>query len=399
MILLENKKDCCGCAACVQICPKQCIQLMEDNEGFLYPKIDQLACIDCGRCDLVCPVINQSEKRKPIKIYAAKNRDEQIREESSSGGIFTLIAEQVIMEGGCVFGACFDDNWGVVHDCREKIGDLGAFRGSKYLQSEVRDTYNQCKKYLKQSRKVLYSGTPCQIAGLKKFLNKDYSNLLTVDFICHGVPSPKVWQLYKQELLDKYNDIYSQNTSELTNISFRNKTEGWKKFSFIANIKLSTKEDVIFRETLDNNIYMKGFLRDLYLRPSCYECPSRNFKSDSDITIADFWGVENELKEFDDDKGVSLLMINTLKGESELSKLDSNIQLILSSYEQALRGNPSMENNPSMHKKRDSFFADLEKKKLSELIKDNINPTFKEKIFLLKRRIRNKFLYLWKVRK
>ena len=233
---MENKKDCCGCTACVQVCPKQCILFKEDEEGFLYPEIDQTICIDCGRCDLVCPVINPYENRKPIKTYAAKNKDECIRKKSSSGGIFTLLAEQTVKEGRCVFGARFDDNWDVVHDYEETINGLAKFRGSKYTQSNIGNTYRQCKEQLKQSRKVLYSGTPCQIAGLNHFLNKDYHNLITVDFVCHGVPSPKVWRLYKQELLNKDQDIHTQNASEFTCISFREKIVGWKKYSFVANI-------------------------------------------------------------------------------------------------------------------------------------------------------------------
>ena len=201
MIEIKEKAFCCGCNACVQRCPKQCISMHEDEEGFLYPRVDKTICIECGLCEKVCPVINQNEPRKPLKVYAAYNKDEKIRRESSSGGVFTAIAEQVIDEGGIVFGACFDENWEVKHDYTETKEGLKAFRGSKYVQSRIKDNYQKAEHYLKEGRKVLFSGTPCQIAGLKKYLCKEYENLLTVDFICHGVPSPKVWRMYLNETI------------------------------------------------------------------------------------------------------------------------------------------------------------------------------------------------------
>lgn len=192
MIEIKDKKDCCGCSACVQKCPKQCISLKEDNEGFLYPEVDKSMCINCGLCEKVCPVLHQGESRKPLKVYAAKNQDEEIRRQSSSGGIFTLLAEKTIQDGGVVFGARFDEHWEVKHDYTETIEGLAAFRGSKYVQSRMEDNYRKAEMFLKQGRKVLFSGTPCQVAGLKRFLRKYYGNLLTIDMVCHGVPSPLV---------------------------------------------------------------------------------------------------------------------------------------------------------------------------------------------------------------
>ena len=196
MIDIKEKNNCCGCSACVQICPKQCISMAADNEGFLYPQVNSAICIDCGLCEKVCPVINQSAPREPLVVYAAKNNNEDIRLKSSSGGIFTLLAEKVIEEGGVVFGAKFDADWNVVHDYTETIEGLAAFRGSKYVQSIIGDNFKTAKQFLNNGRKVLFSGTPCQIAGLKKYLRKEYDNLLTVDVVCHGVPSPMVWRDY-----------------------------------------------------------------------------------------------------------------------------------------------------------------------------------------------------------
>lgn len=203
MISINDKKDCCGCAACVQRCPKQCITLHEDNEGFLYPQVDESLCIDCGLCEKVCPVINQADERTPLGVYAAKNPNESVRMQSSSGGVFTMLAERIIDEDGVVFGACFDERWEVVHSYVETKEALAKFRGSKYVQSKIGSTYQQVEGFLKSGRKVLFSGTPCQIAGLKKYLRKEYDNLLAVDFICHGVPSPGVFRTYLQEEINR----------------------------------------------------------------------------------------------------------------------------------------------------------------------------------------------------
>ena len=238
MIEIKDKKDCCGCQACVTVCTKHCIAMQADNEGFLYPIVDKSACTNCGLCEKVCPVINQSEPHKPLKVYAAKNKNEDIRRQSSSGGIFTLLAEKVINEGGVVFGARFNENWNVVHSWTDTKEGIAALRGSKYVQSTIGNTYNEAREFLKQGRKVLFSGTPCQIAGLKKFLRKEYNNLLTVDVVCHGVPSPLVWRKYLEEVREniraereagKNTVSFSLNDLPvITGISFRDKTHGWK---------------------------------------------------------------------------------------------------------------------------------------------------------------------------
>lgn len=199
MIDIIQKQDCCGCEACVQICPKGCMCMVEDTEGFLYPQVDKSVCVNCGLCEKVCPVIHQNKSRTPLKVYAAKNMDEEVRLKSSSGGIFTLLAESVIKRGGVVFGAKFDDEWMVVHDYTDNIEGVAAFRGSKYVQSIIGNAYRKVEQFLKSGRMVLFTGTPCQIAGLKKYLRKEYKKLLAVDLVCHGVPSPKVWQMYLEE--------------------------------------------------------------------------------------------------------------------------------------------------------------------------------------------------------
>ena len=223
MITINNKHNCCGCSACVQACPKQCISFEEDEQGFRYPLVDKAICVDCGMCEKVCPVLNAGEPRQPLAVYAAINPNEEIRKESSSGGIFTALAESVLDEGGVVFGARFNDQWEVVHAYTESKEGLAPFRGSKYVQSRVGETYRQTKVFLQQGRKVMYTGTPCQIAGLKRYLGKEYDQLLTVDVVCHGVPSPMVWRDYLR-------DITSDNLPQIASINFRDKSTGWKNF-------------------------------------------------------------------------------------------------------------------------------------------------------------------------
>ena len=249
MINIEDKKQCCGCSACVQRCPKQCIVMKEDEEGFLYPVADKDVCIDCNLCEQVCPVLRQREEREPLDVYAAFNKNEEVRMQSSSGGVFTALAESIIKEGGVVFGARFNEDWEVVHDYVETVEGLSAFRGSKYVQSRIGCTFSQAEQFLKQGRKVLFSGTPCQIAGLKLFLRKEYENLLSVDFICHGVPSPGVWRQYLNEFIalmgNKKNSVFSpskpmvlNSIRDISRIEFRNKRLGWKKFSFALTLSV-----------------------------------------------------------------------------------------------------------------------------------------------------------------
>ena len=376
MIRITDKKDCCGCHACASVCARHSITMQEDNEGFLYPVVDTSTCTDCGLCEKVCPVINQDEPRNPLKVYAAKNRNEEIRRQSSSGGIFTPLAEAVIHDGGIVFGAKFDKEWNVIHAWTDTIEGIPDFRGSKYVQSTIGNTYREAREFLKQGRKVLFSGTPCQIAGLRKFLCKEYDNLFAVDVVCHGVPSPLVWRKYLEETRenlraerDAGKNTVSSSLKDLpviTGISFRDKTHGWKKFGFRLRYTASeAAENSVSDSAIDHvhdflqpfpeNIFMKGFLKNLYLRPSCYACAARSGKSGSDISIADFWGVQNYYPEFDDDKGVGLVLVNTNKGRNAYEQINANN--IESTYEQGLKQNPCIEHSVVKTKYVDAFWT------------------------------------------
>lgn len=377
MINNTNKSQCCGCHSCVQICPKKCISMREDEEGFLYPHVDINICIDCHLCENVCPVINKNESRTPLACYAAKNPNEKIRMESSSGGVFTMLAEEVINEGGVVFGAGFNRKWQVVHSYTEKKDGLAVFRGSKYVQSVIGNTYKEAEIFLKKGRNVLFSGTPCQIAGLKNYLRKDYDNLITVDFICHGVPSPGVFRWYLQEelcnhasLKDMGSASFSSITSipkgdvqmpegiSVTDIRFRDKREGWKKYCFVLQLDEEStggeRRVVTYSTNLHKNLYLKGFLKDLYLRPSCYECPSKCLNSQSDITIADFWGISKINSALDDNKGTSAILENSVKGQRLLEKIE--LKLYDVSYNDIVMYNSAINHSSKVPSNRNKFW-------------------------------------------
>lgn len=397
MIELVDKHTCCGCSACVQKCPRQCISIIEDEEGFLYPVVNKEDCIDCGLCEKVCPVIHQSEERKPLKTYAAKNKDEDIRILSSSGGFFTLLAEEVIKEGGVVFGAKFDDRWEVKHDYTETIDGLHVFRSSKYVQSRIEDNYKKAESFLKSGRRVLFSGTPCQIAGLKRFLRKEYDNLLTVDFVCHGVPSPKVWRRYLTEtvahMCDKNtvsSDPISKENAHIKSISFRNKCSGWKKYSFALTLSATTrsgaKNTVSLVDVFSKNTFMKGFLANLYLRPSCYTCPAKCGKSGSDITIGDLWGAPSIIGQDDDDRGTSLVLINR---EVPLFRESASLWIKDIEYRLALANNYCIERSVKEPKKRKQFYLLYTKRKysLETIISRLAKVSFYDKFITLIKRI------------
>lgn len=309
MINITDKHNCCGCSACIQICSNQCISFDEDEQGFCYPLVNKKLCIDCGLCEKVCPSINQDEQNKPLRVFAAINPNEEIRMKSSSGGIFTMLAEAIIDEGGVVFGARFDENWEVRHDYTETKEGLEAFRGSKYVQSLIGETYRQALEYLKRGRKVLFSGTSCQIAALNKYLRIEYDNLLAVDVVCHGVPSPLVWREYLKEV--------NPSKKKISYINLRDKSRGWARYSYVIKSQNST----LYDDYAANSLYLQGFTWNFYLRPSCYKCPAKNGKSKSDITLADNWGYVNTCPEMFDNKGLSTIVVNTQKGEEFLAAI------------------------------------------------------------------------------
>lgn len=367
MINIVNKKDCVGCEGCVQICPKNCISFDMDTQGFGYPKVDLNRCIKCNLCDRVCPVINQSEEMIPLKIYSATNLNEEVLKDSSSGGVFFAIAKEIINSGGVVFGARYSDNWEVIHDYTETIEGLKVFQGSKYVQSRIGNTYKNVLNFLKSGRKVLFTGTPCQIAGLRLYLRNEFKDLLLcVDIICHGVPSPRIWREYLHDITCSLknannNDSKQENRYKIliTSISFRNKREGWENSGFSVDYTkqiVSNKTQSIninLYEKLDSNAYFWSFNSSLTLRPSCFFCPAKCGKSLSDLTIGDFWHVKRLKKESYHKGGVSLVLVNSDIG---LKYINENLSPKPTTYDIAKESNPALINSIKCPKRYKEFW-------------------------------------------
>lgn len=365
MIEILRKEDCVGCGACGQRCPKSCIEMQADEQGFLYPKVDADRCIDCGLCEKVCPVLNQDESRVPEGVYAAKNRDSTVKMNSSSGGVFFALAKKVIDDGGIVFGARFNENCEVVHDYAETVGGLVAFQGSKYVQSRIGNCYLSAEHFLRQGRTVMFTGTPCQIAGLRKYLRKDYgSRLVLVDVACHGVPSPRVWRAY----IDSIKDV------SFNRIKFRDKRNGWMNYGF----SLAEDDKDVFYQRSEENMYMDGFLRDLYLRPSCSRCPAKNGTSGSDITLADCWGIWNFLPDFDYSDGASALMVNTRVGKSLFESISSETDVSPIAYSDVISYNKALVESAVPSPRHQEFWNRFHKEGISCLkpVLRSMGPSF-----------------------
>lgn len=350
---------CTGCGTCAQICSLHAISMVESSEGFKYPQIDKNKCTDCRLCEKRCPVLHAvTLSDNDIAAYACINTDEHIRNESSSGGIFSLCAEYIINAGGVVFGVRFNESFSVVHGFARTVEELSVFRGSKYIQSEIGNAYTECKAFLDSGIPVLFTGTPCQIGGLKAYLNREYDNLYLMDVICHGVPSPLLWKKYISWRTEQAN-------SPVRRIAFRRKDCGWKRYS----VAFSFGNAAEYRATLDKDLYMQLFLRDVCLRESCYSCSFKTEHRCSDLTVADFWGVDTVCPEMFDDKGTSLVLIQSAKGQRLLAAIKSGLRIKEVSMTESIRFNSSYVKSVQRPRLRDTFFQDLEIKPLDFIFK------------------------------
>lgn len=359
MIEIIDKSMCCGCEACKNICPKKCITMKEDKEGFRYPSVDLEKCINCKLCEKVCPIINKtknSEEIHKLEMYAAYNKDDNILRKSSSGGIFWLLAKWIFNNNGIVYGVIQDGTYDVKYARAENEEQCQAMRGSKYLQAKVDDTYLKVKEDLENDKFVLFSGTPCQIAGLYKVLNKNYEKLYTVDVVCHGVPSSKVYRRYIENIQCKYN-------KEVINIKWRDKVNGWGPNRITLYFKDNTKHTTISRE----NPFQKGFLDNIYLRPSCYKCIYARLPRIGDISLADFWGYDGKLCKENKNKGISAIIVSSKKGK----KLFENIKEQLNYHEVSQDYLTSRSRHTYIHpeenKLRTNFFEDFENMSFNKL--------------------------------
>lgn len=363
MIDIVDKKDCTGCWGCTNICPKSCITMKKNKEGFDYPIVNEDDCIKCKKCINVCPILHKEEIENNAVAYACFNKDEEVRMESSSGGIFTLIATNVIKDNGVVFGARFNDLFEVEHSYVESVEDIKAFRGSKYVQSKIGYTFTEVKKFLENGRKVLFSGTPCQIGGLKSFLGQNYENLICIDIICHGVPSPLAWNKYKNEI---------SNGKKITDISFRDKTYGWKDYSF----RMEFEDGTSYFEKGSENKYIRGFIGDIYLRNSCYQCKFKTLHRQSDLTLADFWGIENINEDMYDGSGTSFVIVNSEIGNQVLKNIEEKIEIKEVNLGNAIKYNISAIQSSYNNPRRKYFFKNISKLKFDKLVEKSLKKDF-----------------------
>lgn len=354
MINIQNKNDCCGCWACYNVCSFGSITMTKDSEGFYYPVVNTDLCKDCSRCNNVCPITNHTPLKNEPTAYACYSSDSQIVKESSSGGIFYTMAENVLANNGVIFGARFDDSFNVIHSYTESLQSISPFMQSKYVQSSVNDAYKQAKEFLNNCRTVLFAGTPCQIAGLHNYLNKDYSNLITFSIFCHGVPSPLAFEKYLKVV---------DNTNSISSVSFRNKDNGWHNYNVaIASASKNIKENVF------ENIYMQGFLADLFLRPSCHSCKFKSCYNIGDLVVGDFWGVEKLYPEIDKNTGISVVLVNTKKGQEYFNNIKQNIFSKDISFKDATKFNPAYFSSPIPHQKRKYFFKNINTKPFDRVV-------------------------------
>lgn len=356
--LFNTLEECCGCSACADACPKNAIQ-MKSLDGFLYPEVDGEKCVDCGLCERTC-VFKKKKKHGSncIQAYAFRALDLDVLMASSSGGAFTLLSDDVLEQGGVVYGALFDVGMRVCHQRAETIHQRNAMRGSKYIQSDVTGIYRQVQDDLVLGRKVLFTGTPCQVAGLKAFLGRDSENLICVDVICHGVPNPKVWKQFVEYIEKKYG-------KKLKDYSFRNKAVSWKKYS----AKLTFEDGSIENHNDITGSFIELFRYDVCMRPACTHCRYSSTNREGDITIGDFWGVEDVLPEVDTTGGISAVMIRSDKGMQLLSRIKERAKLWQCQESQIMVRQPNMSRPSQFSNKAEVFQADWKKSEFETVLK------------------------------
>ena len=372
MIEINNKKDCCGCSACANACPKNCISMVEDNEGFLYPKVNQDVCINCGLCEKTCSIKNPIEEQANPEQKAAlfQHKDARILAESTSGGFFTALSTWILEKGGVVFGAAYDENLVIRHCYIENIEDLKLFRNSKYAQSVIGDCFRQVKDFLNKGRWVCFSGTPCQQEGLHRFLRREYENLVTVDVVCHACPSP----LFFKKYLAYYE---TKNNLKITDVKFRDKEVYGYKYSVMS---LSSKDIKFYKEGIDTDIMLRAFFNNLTPRPSCFACPSKKRYHITDFTMWDCFDVDKFSSKLDNDKGVTRILLHTPKA----FEIWNNVKCLGNSLEisadSAVAGVRELVHSVPENPKRKEFFADLNSLSTEEVFQKYFPITIRHRL-------------------
>ena len=365
MIKITDKGNCTGCTACYNICPKHSITMLSDHEGFLYPHVNEQSCIECGLCVKVCPILNYGDtpKNEVMSAYAAHHKNKNTWYLSSSGGAFSSIVEYVLENHGVVYGAAYNDDFKVCHERADNNDDALKFRGSKYSQSVLYDIFKDVKNDLSLGKLVMFSGTPCQIAGLQSFLRKDYKNLLTVDLICHCVPSPKVFNDYISFIERKYK-------KKIVYINMKDKTEGWP----VQSPRIYFDDGTTLFGEYDSYLWEKIFYSYLAIRPSCHKCKFSNLNRGGDITVGDYWGVEKIHPEFNHPNGASLVLVNTNKGHKYFTHISNSLDYTNTNAQKALPNTLLYTTKPNS--RRSQFWKDYSKLSFEKLTKKYFEPRF-----------------------
>ena len=375
MIQVTDKTKCAGCTACASICPTQCISMQSDEEGFLYPHVDNDRCIACGACEKTCPVIHKKTAQdEDIRFYVARAKNKDVLAHSTSGGFVTPLANYVFEHNGVVCGAVFDEKWNVVHrifDREEKEDGLERMRGSKYVQSDIRGIFPQLKDFLEDKRVVCFIGTPCQVYGLYNYLGMCYDNIFTISLVCHGVPSPKLWRRY----IDYQEQHYS---AKISRVSFRNKTYGYHS----STMKLEFVNGKKYCGSARVDYMLKSFFSEISSRPSCYHCAFKGVSSVGDFTIYDCWRPSLLIDGFDDDdRGYTNVIGHSTKAQKLLLELASQYKIYPIDKMRAIRFlDKIVTHSVLVHPDRDRYYADLEGNKLEQVINRYIPVTWKDRI-------------------
>lgn len=389
MIKINEEKNCVGCTACYNVCFKNAISMQPDKNGYVYPIVTKELCVDCGFCEEVCPILQFKADNNTCNkgCFAAWNTDEKVRDSSTSGGVFSVLAQYFFDNNGYVVGAKLGKNNKIEHIIIDSSESLCQLRKAKYVQSDLSDIFQKVKNLLESNKNVLFSGTPCQISGLKTFLRNDYSNLFTVDIICHGVSSQKIFDSYVKSL-----EI--SNGAKLLSFDFRNKCSGWERYS----TKAEFDNGDIFYISKNNDCYLKGYLDySLYIRPSCTDCVFKGENRSSDITLGDFWGVERILPNHGD-KGVSAIILNSEKGKQLFEKVKTKLYIHQVEIDDILFGNPSLIKSTEIGPFSDYFYKHFEKidfidllHKIDEMVLwSRKDLSLKDRIFILKKKLLSK---------
>ena len=390
-IEVDIKEECCGCTACKNICPVNAIEMKEDKEGFLYPIVNEEKCIKCELCKKVCPVLNIKNETKEQHAYIFQNANDDVRRQSTSGGAFSAIAEEIINKNGIVYGVIFDKDFNVIHKGIENKEELYKFRNSKYVQSNLKDTFKEVKENLEKDRLVCFSGTSCQIEGLKNFLGKKYDKLLLVDVVCRAVPSPLIWE--------KYLKLKRQENKDIDKIYFRDKLYGYKYSNFSI---YNSQNSLIYHNGVESDPYLRAFFSNICDRPSCYNCKFKKLNRESDITLWDCFNVEKYNSKLDDDKGTTRILANTVKGKRFVEELGVTHNLEEIDVELATKNFLAMFQSVKYNSERSDFFEDVgkleEKELFTKYFSDNITVKSERVIrkLLLKTGIYKKILNLGK---